>query len=172
MPTTRARGRGRRPVRLALIVVVAIVAVLATDRHDSVSPTGTPTGATPPSSHVDPASPRTATATADERVAELFRQGRSDEVVELVGSVERVLPDDDEGSRHQRFILRLASGHTLLVAHNIDLADRVPLRRGAHVGLRGEYEWNEEGGVIHWTHHDPAGNRPGGWIELEGVRYR
>jgi len=33
------------------------------------------------------------------------------------GTVTRVLPDDNDGSRHQRFILQLASGRTLLVAH-------------------------------------------------------
>ena len=30
----------------------------------------------------------------------------------------------------------------------------------------------ERGGVLHWTHHDPDGRRPGGWLEHEGRRYR
>jgi hypothetical protein len=68
------------------------------------------------------------------------------------GVVERTLSDDNDGSRHQRFILRLASGQTLLVAHNIDLAPRVAnLRTGDTVEFSGEYEWNEKGGVVHWT---------------------
>ena len=41
------------------------------------------------------------------------------------GVVEKVLSDDEDGNRHQRFILKLASGQTLLVAHNIDVAPRV-----------------------------------------------
>ena len=74
------------------------------------------------------------------------------------GTVLRVLADDNSGSRHQRFILRLDSGQTVMVAHNIDLAPRIAsLRAGDRVGFSGEYEWNAQGGVIHWTHHDPAG---------------
>jgi Protein of unknown function (DUF3465). len=50
------------------------------------------------------------------------------------------LPDDEQGSRHQRFILRLASGRTLLVAHNIDLAPRIDgLQVGDQVAFSGEY---------------------------------
>ena len=101
-----------------------------------------------------------------------FEEGRSGVVVQSAGVVERLLPDDREGDRHQRFILRLASGHTLLVSHNIDLAPRVPLSVDDPVEFRGQYEWNEQGGVIHWTHHDPGGDRPGGWIRHAGRLYR
>jgi hypothetical protein len=97
---------------------------------------------------------------------------RSGQWVEVGGRVARLLADDDEGSRHQRFILELDSGHTLLVSHNIDLADRLPLVRNDRVTLRGRYEWNDRGGVVHWTHHDPAGRLQGGWILHEGTRYR
>jgi hypothetical protein len=107
----------------------------------------------------------------DEALAEAFRSRRSDLLVEGRGVVERVLSDDSKGSRHQRFILRLSSGQTLLVAHNIDLADRVPLAVGDEVAFRGVYEWNDKGGVIHWTHRDPRGRRPGGWLEHAGKRY-
>ena len=76
-------------------------------------------------------------------------------------------------SRHQRFIVQLASGQTLLVAHNIDLAPRVAdLKPGHIVAFYGEYEWNERGGVIHWTHHDPRGQHAAGWVEHNGVRYQ
>lgn len=89
------------------------------------------------------------------------------------GIVVRLLPDDRDGSRHQRFILRLDSGHTLLVAHNIDLAPRVSdLQAGEEVSFYGVYEWNERGGVIHWTHHDPSGHHVAGWLEHGGIRYQ
>lgn len=88
-------------------------------------------------------------------------------------TVIRLLPDDNDGSRHQRFIVRLASGQTLLIAHNIDVAPRVrSLGVGDRVRFYGEYEWNERGGVIHWTHGDPRGWHVDGWIEHGGQRYQ
>ncbi len=93
--------------------------------------------------------------------------------IESEGVVKKLLPDDDVGSRHQRFILEGPSGRTVLVAHNLDLAPRVPdLQPGARVAFNGEYEWNERGGVIHWTHHDPRGEHAGGWLEYRGRRYQ
>jgi hypothetical protein len=106
----------------------------------------------------------------DRVLAEAFRERRSNLWVEGAGTVERTLPDDREGSPHQRFILRLASGQTLLVAHNLELAPRVPLRPGDRILFRGQYEWNERGGVLHWTHDHPAGGSRG-WIEHRGRRY-
>ncbi|MGA8258822.1 MAG: DUF3465 domain-containing protein [Arenicellales bacterium] len=89
------------------------------------------------------------------------------------GHVLRILPDDDSGSRHQRFILRMASGQTVLIAHNIDLADRVgSLRRGDTVEFFGEYEWNSKGGVVHWTHRDPSGRHVSGWLRHDGHTYQ
>jgi hypothetical protein len=103
---------------------------------------------------------------------EAFQGRRSGVMVEGVGKVTRILADDREGSRHQRFILLLESGQTLLVSHNIDLAERVPIRPGDRLELRGQYEWNDRGGVVHWTHHDPEGRRNGGWIRLGDREYR
>ena len=105
-------------------------------------------------------------------IADAFARGRSDVWVESHGTVTRLLADDREGSRHQRFIVELSNGQTLLFAHNIDLAPRVPVERGDTVAFRGEYEWNDRGGVIHWTHHDPSNRKPGGWIRHRGTSYR
>jgi len=105
-------------------------------------------------------------------IMEAFRVRRSGVIVEVAGMVQRVLPDDDEGSRHQRFILELSNEHTLLVAHNIDLAMRVPLAVGDSITLHGQYEWNERGGLVHWTHHDPQDRREGGWVRHDGRIYR
>lgn len=98
-------------------------------------------------------------------IGRAFAEQRDGVQVSGVGVVTRLLRDDEEGDRHQRFILRLSSGQTLLIAHNIDLAPRVDsLQLGDIVEFKGVYEWNDKGGVIHWTHHDPARKRPGGWL--------
>lgn len=86
------------------------------------------------------------------------------------GVVKRVLRDDLRGRRHQRFVLTLGDGGTLLVAHNIQLAERAPVRVGQTVRFHGRYEWNARGGVVHWTHREPGGGE-GGWVELAGRRY-
>jgi hypothetical protein len=113
----------------------------------------------------------TEVAFGDSALAELYVQRQSGVMVEFEARVERLLQDDHDGSRHQRFILVLNNGHTVLVAHNIDLAERVPLKVSDLVRVRGEYEFNEQGGVVHWTHRDPGAGTKHGWIEHQGNRY-
>ena len=57
--------------------------------------------------------------------------------IEASGIVTRLLADDHEGARHQRFVLDMRNGQTLLIAHNIDLVERVPLGMGDRVTFRG-----------------------------------
>jgi len=109
----------------------------------------------------------------DAALAAAFKDHARDLQVEGRGTVIKVLPDDTEGGRHQRFIIRLASGQTLLVAHNIDIAPRVAdLKAGDTVAFSGVYEWNAEGGTIHWTHHDPDGTHAPGWLRHDGATYQ
>lgn len=88
------------------------------------------------------------------------------------GKIIHKLKDDLSGSRHQKFLISLSSDITLLVAHNIDLASRVPIEKGDSISLYGRYEWNNRGGMMHWTHHDPKGKKKGGWIKANGQVYR
>ena len=89
------------------------------------------------------------------------------------GRVSRILSDDNDGSRHQRFILTLSSGRTILVAHNIDIAPRVsPLNIGDTISFNGVFENNSKGGVVHWTHHDPNGRHQAGWLRKNGRTYQ
>ena len=98
---------------------------------------------------------------------------RSGSQVRGSGSVVRILSDDNDGSRHQRFILKLSSGRTVLIAHNIDLAPRVhSISVGDSVSFFGEFESNSQGGVVHWTHKDPRGRHVAGWLEHRGSRYQ
>lgn len=102
----------------------------------------------------------------------VFKKSDDGSWVEVTGFVKRLLSDDDEGSRHQRFIINIGNRRTLLIAHNIDLADRVPLGMGDRIRVRGMYEWNELGGLIHWTHHDPHGVEDGGFVRYRTKDYR
>ncbi len=107
------------------------------------------------------------------QIAAAYENRTSDVQVRGEGIVTRILSDDNEGNRHQRFILRLENGQHLLIAHNIDLAPRIDsLAEGDKVAFYGEYEWNSKGGVIHWTHHDPGGHHADGWLKHEGHTYQ
>jgi hypothetical protein len=120
-----------------------------------------------------PAGAEISAAAHGDPIADAYTSRRSDLPVTGQGTVVKLLPDDADGSRHQRFILRLDSGQTLLVAHNIDLAPRIDdLRPGDRISFHGEYEWNAKGGVIHWTHRDPGGGHEAGWIRHDGRIYQ
>lgn len=87
--------------------------------------------------------------------------------------MDRILSDQQGPSGpHQRFIIRLTGvSRTILVEHNLTIAPRVPLVAGEPVVVHGEYVWNAEGGLIHFTHHDPARTHEGGYILYAGRRY-
>lgn len=112
------------------------------------------------------------TTAASDPIGRAFASRASDVQVEGEGTVIRVLPDDLDAPRHQRFIVELASGQTLLISHNIDIAPRIDgLKIGDSVSFNGEYVWNDKGGVIHWTHHDPKGKHVAGWVTHNGRTY-
>lgn len=161
-PSQRARdrrGTGNSPSKLAFAALGLAVALLA---YSGLLP-----------DELVGSKPVVGNRGIAEEVAALYDAKRSDVIIEGGGTVATVLSDDKDGSRHQRFILELAPGRTLLVAHNIDLAPRITsIQRGDRVEFRGEYEWNERGGVLHWTHADPGGNHPGGWLRHGGQVYR
>jgi hypothetical protein len=140
-----------RLARLALLLVLAVGVVYWTERDASEGVRDA----------LDPAGARMFSAPVDGRI------------IEVTGVVERLLPDDDDGSRHQRFIIRVEPDLTLLIVHNIDVAPRIgEIEIGDVVEVRGEYEWNAQGGLIHWTHHDPSGRHESGWVRHEGSEYR
>lgn len=87
------------------------------------------------------------------------------------GDVVRLLPDDKKGSKHQLFIIQTADGLKLKVAHNVDLAPYVPLAVGDEVDVKGDLIPSKPMDVLHWTHYDPAGSHPDGYIRHRGRSY-
>ena len=109
----------------------------------------------------------------DTVLRQAYQSHKSDFQIQGSGQVERLLPDDNQGDKHQKFIIRLHNRQTILIAHNIDLAPRVAnLQVGDSIEFYGEYEWSKQGGVIHWTHHDPKKLHAGGWLKHNGVTYQ
>ena len=114
-----------------------------------------------------------ATVDDQQKIMQAYQQQISNIQVQSKGEVKAILADDNDGSRHQKMILKLENGLTVLVAHNIDLAPRVEgLRKGEIVEFYGEYEYSPKGGVIHWTHHDPQGKHVDGWLKYQGKSYQ
>ena len=112
-------------------------------------------------------------AYANPQIDKAYHEKRSDVQVQGTAKVIKVLSDDTKGSRHQRFLLKLPSNLTILVAHNIDLAKRIDsLKEGDSVEFYGEYEWNNKGGVLHWTHLDLRGKHKDGWLKHNGIVYK
>lgn len=142
---SRPRARYARPIAVALVLLVA--ASTLWERY-------------------------TASPAAESSIVAAERSRAQELSVEATGVVTRLLEDDAEGSRHQRFIIHVTPELTVLVVHNIDLAPRVPVQPGDTVSLRGDYVWNDRGGLVHWTHHDPARRHIPGWIEHRGRRYQ
>ena len=110
---------------------------------------------------------------ASQEIENAYRNRQSDIQIQGEGTVLRIMSDDLDGSKHQRIVLKLDNGQSLLIAHNIDLAPRVAdLNQGDIVEFYGEYEWNSKGGVIHWTHKDPGRRHVDGWLKHHGRTYQ
>ncbi len=109
----------------------------------------------------------------DGAIVQDFQNHQSHVEVTADATVVQVLPDRVSASgTHEQFIVRLTSGDlTLLVEHNLSIAARAPVAVGDHVIVHGEYIWNAQGGLIHFTHRDPQGKYEGGFIQDNGVTY-
>jgi hypothetical protein len=72
---------------------------------------------------------------------------------------------------HEEFGVQSPAG-PVDVIDNVKLAPRVPLQPGDAVEIRGEmvHDPGKEP-IVHWTHADPAGKHPGGFIRFQGRTY-
>lgn len=110
----------------------------------------------------------------DEAVCRAFAGGESHVEVIADGNVAS-LPGTHPGvvAPHEGFLLHLRSGCALLlrVETNVAFTGPVPLRVGERVIVKGEYEYEPLGGVIHWTHRALHGHHAGGYVEVHGRYY-
>jgi hypothetical protein len=102
-------------------------------------------------------------------VAAAFHAHQTQRWLVLRARVKQILPDEYGTYQHQRFIVQCASGMTVLVTNDVSIGTRVPVTVGPTVGVRGEYIWNDQGGLVHFTHH--GGSNGGGWILYRGRLY-
>jgi hypothetical protein len=109
----------------------------------------------------------------DAAIVSDFHNHQSTVEVTADGTVVRLLPDRTSSSgAHEQFIVKLSSGDiTVEVEHNISIGVRAPVKEGDRVIVHGEYIWNAQGGLIHFTHHDPQGTHEGGYIQANGKTY-
>lgn len=154
-------------LRIGIVILVLIGAYLGFDREQNQN-------SQPSNTQSAVVQSETQSTTDDsEKIQQAFQQQQSNVQVQASGRVKAVLADDNDGSRHQKFILELSNGLTVLVAHNIDLAPRIEnLKKDDVVEFYGEYEYNLKGGVIHWTHHDPQQRHIAGWLKYQGKTYQ
>jgi hypothetical protein len=104
------------------------------------------------------------------KIEEIINTRQSGQMVNFEAQVIKLLRDDLKGDKHQKLIMKI-NKHTLLLAHNIDIAHRIPVKVGDTITVQGEYEWNEQGGLVHWTHRS-NNNHPEGWIKHKNTKYQ
>lgn len=171
-PHSPRKAKGPASIGGTILTLIIVVLYLTLNQSGPATPNSSPqAGPTPATTPAPAATTPPTRATSAPRVRDGLSARSEGLWIEDAGKVVRILDDDDDGSRHQRFIVDVGNDTTVLIAHNIDLAPRAPVARGDRVSFRGEYIWNEQGGVVHWTHHDPGRRRAGGWIELDSKRY-
>ncbi|WP_374078674.1 DUF3465 domain-containing protein [Bdellovibrio bacteriovorus] len=85
--------------------------------------------------------------------------------------VTKVLPDDNNGLKHQKWVVRLSNGKTMQAVYNSDMCPRVPVKVGDVIAMGGMFLWTNTGALLHWLHHDPRGNRPDGYVFVNGKYY-
>lgn len=110
-------------------------------------------------------------------VYDAWRAGRSHIEVTAGGSVARILGTRvGPSGTHLGFLVHLSGGEgrglTIRVEDNVDLTGPIPLREGENVEVRGEYIFDPRGGLVHYTHRDPRGRHPAGYVLADGKFYR
>jgi hypothetical protein len=113
---------------------------------------------------------------ANADVYDAWRAHRSYVQVTASGSVARVLGTRlGPAGEHEGFLLHLSGaegrGLTVRVEDNTDLTGPIPLQAGEDAIVSGEYIYDPRGGIIHYTHRDPRGRHPSGYVRVNGRLY-
>ena len=152
----------KRQVVLLAFAVMSVAAAFGITFHRSFR-NGYPSGA---QGVVGGASRTVGVSTNAVKLSGGFAKFRNKSWVTGAGTVTRVLDDDLESPCHQRFILADESGHTILIANNIDGRERLSdVNVGDVIAFKGEFVSNPKGGVVHRTHPDNSHRKPGGWLK-------
>ncbi|WP_350561248.1 DUF3465 domain-containing protein [Psychrobacter sp. CAL346-MNA-CIBAN-0220] len=165
-------------LHLALLLLAAVLILTGCQPGESLSPTAdNQNSSNTNSSAINYAKDNNNdNACQNTTITAAFKAQQSDRQVKGCGTIIKALADDNEGSRHQKILVKLdgiSPTHTVLLVHNIDIAPRVAnVVRGTRLRFYGEYVYNNKGGLIHWTHHDPAARHQGGWIDGNDIRYQ
>jgi uncharacterized protein DUF3465 len=160
-------GKGALRIAALLVLLAVVSYAFGRSRAQRAEPVPNPAG-----QPVAPPAPPAPSST-DAAILAAIEGHRSRVWGVAAGTVERLLEDDRKGIPHQRFIIRIETGTTILVDYNLDLAPRItPLDVGDSVVVRGEYHWSGQGGRIHWVHRDPSGAPGGGWLRVRGRLYQ
>lgn len=101
----------------------------------------------------------------------LFIRHESGQWITVAGRFDRRYPDANGRLTHQRFVMSCANGLHLLVVNDVSIGMRVPFVRLARVVVRGQYEWDSQGGLLHFTHRSDSGG-VGGWILVKSHIYQ
>lgn len=160
----------KRATPAGIVVMIVVVAITLWQQRQNGPGAPASTAGSGPRADAE-SRPRTSSSDCSAVIKQAIESERSDVMVECAGVIIKELADDNDGSRHQRYLVRLDNDAVIKVSHNIDLAPRVPARQGDRIEFFGEFDWNEHGGAVHWTHHDPRGKRKGGWIRFNGTTY-
>lgn len=149
------------PIRNLVYLLLLTLALCACDQTKQL-----------PKVNGDNAAVTSAVFTNNAAIVDAYVTKKSDIQVSGSGVVTKLLPDDNKGSPHQRFLVKINAEQTLLFAHNLDLSSHIPLQVGDEISFSGEYVYNTKGGIVHWTHRDPKSQHMAGWVLARGKKYQ
>lgn len=85
--------------------------------------------------------------------------------------VDKLLPDDVSGRPHQKIMIRLSNGRKVQIVSNLEFCEKIPVQVGERITVGGQFVWTRNGGLVHWVHSDPKGQRKDGYVIYNNKSY-